>query len=46
MCSAGDIMKNACKENNFGGKAIVFGACLSSQEIEDGRFMHRILNCS
>jgi hypothetical protein len=44
MCSAEDIMKNACKENNYGGKAIVFGACRSSQQIEDGRFMQRILD--
>jgi hypothetical protein len=37
------MKKNACKRNNFGGKAVVFGACLSSQEIEDDRFMQRIL---
>jgi G:T-mismatch repair DNA endonuclease (very short patch repair protein) len=43
MCSAGDMMKNACKGNNFGGKAIVFWACQCSQEIEDGRLMQRIL---
>jgi hypothetical protein len=30
MCSAEDIMKNECKENNYGGKAFVFGACQSS----------------
>jgi hypothetical protein len=43
MCSDGDRMKNACKGNNFGGKTIVFEACQSSQEIEDDRFMQRIL---
>jgi hypothetical protein len=43
ICSAGDMMQNACKRNHFGGKTIVFGACLSSQEIEDDWFMQRIL---
>jgi hypothetical protein len=32
------MMKNACNENNFGGKAIV-GACQSSQE----EIMQRLL---